>query len=881
MTTVTPPSLSYFCIFNPTFAYSDDTLSDQIFFYTSRADSVSADEQLRRVGLIQGIISFASDFSNHKPVEIIDTKKTRTAIVEIEPNWWIVLCVTFTRIQTPISSSSSLSRKDSNGNNTGAGTTNAKNSKSNGTSSANGSIKGAPTPGSVSPTDAQANARVNILTSFRRRKKVEYRTDYSRKEVPGSNILHSQLIRGYNQWKLMYGTMPDSYVRDEAAEKAAKEQRRRAAAAAEASEAAAVPAAEAETVGESSEASTSTPSARDDIDPSQPPTPPEEYFEPPSELAQFRINLRKFWSWWLHKWELYIVASATWGGTLNNSFLAHNLVLGLVPTLSFSFMDYANGIKLGGPGQISDLTSEAIRAIIKREERNGMVDLIITRMNSFSVTAPGGSIIRSGNPAAFASDSASLLGADTESIYSAKDDAASIMSSRSLRSRYFEKEAVAASEYDSDSDDGTLTSEQAEEQALQEERRNGCIFQGTGFMSRTSVAEYSRWIIDNHIFPSPSVIEGVKWSLYANKEDPMWLFSELVFSFKYGFRRPQPKKRKSGNKKRGKMLAIISNSDSSSTNNSNTAAVAASNGNGSAASKHLSEFLSAKHALDNSLGLLSKVASSSTATTSTTTGNIVYNEKFREIKDDLSEAKFMVGLQGELDMDSFGDDDEDDEGGGDVPRQPEITTRDVFVLRKRKRVRERAAQQVASLPASSSQATPPSQPANAPNDDEPTVIPLSPEVPNSASPAQDLEADSTINSIATIVPDSVSTPTRPAATASTTTTSPLSPSTSSIISTNSTSPTTAPTTTAATPAADESIHASAQAVAYTPAPQHHQQSLERLRVVIYKRAPFIFSAFYDPKVADKVLSSEDYYKALHLRLGTLVEPIFEDLEKSG
>ncbi|KAK9368799.1 hypothetical protein V1509DRAFT_64606 [Lipomyces kononenkoae] len=748
MTTVTSPSLSYFCIFNPSYCYNDETLQDQIFFYASRAEFVSADEQLRKVGLIQGIISFASDFSNRKPVEIIDTRKTRTVIVEIEPNWWLVACINFTRIQTAVQANASAS-------------------SSSGSSKTNGGQNGSETIG-----------RGGALASFRRRKKMEIRTDYSRKEVPGCGVIHSQIVRGYSQWKLLYGHFPPSYVHD-------KE-------------------------GASKDATIETDDNVDEKD--EHGAGPEQELD---NLQQFRLNLRKFWTWWLHKWELYMFSTATWGGTLNNSFLANNLVLGSVPTLSFSFMDSANGIKMCGGGRISDLTSEAIKAIVQREGKNGMVDLVISRLNSFSVVAPGGSLIRSGvagDTASISSGVEKMMG-DGDSIYST-NDAASIRSSRSRRSRFFDMESIVSDQWSDSEDSGSAAA--ADEDAIDEELRNGCVFQGVGYISRTSLGEYARWIIDNHIFPSPTSVECVKWSLFANKEEPMVPFGSLVFSFQYGYKRPIPavpsKKKHKGKPTRptaGGVVPMTSavNADGGSTRT----------GTNGTANKNLTNYLATKLAIeqvrDSSLALLHRVTSGSTVATANTAGTTEKTKKRvqREFKEDLTDSKFMVGFQGPLEIDIFDDDDdggdeagEDVDGvGGVVMPRPEITFREVYVQRKRKKSKDKIASVVQQV--------------------------------------QELEID---NSSDTLTPSSVSQVEAPKY-----------------------EPAAAPASAA---------HSDQPNGSTTPAPK-----LERLYVVIYKRAPFIFSAFFDPVKGEDSLSNPEYYKTLHLRLGSLAEPIFEDLENGG
>jgi hypothetical protein len=73
--TVIPARLGFLAIYNPTLGPTDETLEDQIVFYTSRlthsqhADNAGENEdaapegdkneRLRRIGLAQGMVSFA------------------------------------------------------------------------------------------------------------------------------------------------------------------------------------------------------------------------------------------------------------------------------------------------------------------------------------------------------------------------------------------------------------------------------------------------------------------------------------------------------------------------------------------------------------------------------------------------------------------------------------------------------------------------------------------------------------------------------------------------------------------------------------------------------------------------------------------------------
>lgn len=75
-TGVIPASLSFLTIYNPSFSCSDETLGDQILYYSSEASKSRAsgpsyedadpansreviNERLRQVGLAQGMVEFA------------------------------------------------------------------------------------------------------------------------------------------------------------------------------------------------------------------------------------------------------------------------------------------------------------------------------------------------------------------------------------------------------------------------------------------------------------------------------------------------------------------------------------------------------------------------------------------------------------------------------------------------------------------------------------------------------------------------------------------------------------------------------------------------------------------------------------------------------
>lgn len=87
-------SLSYFTIFNPSLGPDEETLSNQLLFYTSAGTS-DLDSQLRNIGLIQGIVEFGRSFASDgaEPVNFIKSKHTRSYILELESGFWSVLCL--------------------------------------------------------------------------------------------------------------------------------------------------------------------------------------------------------------------------------------------------------------------------------------------------------------------------------------------------------------------------------------------------------------------------------------------------------------------------------------------------------------------------------------------------------------------------------------------------------------------------------------------------------------------------------------------------------------------------------------------------------------------------------------------------------------------
>ena len=108
---VTLAQLGFLAIFNPSLGNTDDTIDDQIVYYTSvttqatpsrrkprraRArptENVSQEERnerLRQIGLAQGMASFSRGFADGAAVDAIDTDKSRVVLHELEPGWWIL-----------------------------------------------------------------------------------------------------------------------------------------------------------------------------------------------------------------------------------------------------------------------------------------------------------------------------------------------------------------------------------------------------------------------------------------------------------------------------------------------------------------------------------------------------------------------------------------------------------------------------------------------------------------------------------------------------------------------------------------------------------------------------------------------------------------------
>ncbi|RAK98385.1 uncharacterized protein BO80DRAFT_495617 [Aspergillus ibericus CBS 121593] len=112
---VIPAQLSFLTIYNPRLGPTDETIRDQVVFYTSRSvrsrrregsladddDHGSNDrwnERLRQIGLAQGMVGFARNFSQGKAVDYVETEKSQIILHELESDWWILASIDLTRL---------------------------------------------------------------------------------------------------------------------------------------------------------------------------------------------------------------------------------------------------------------------------------------------------------------------------------------------------------------------------------------------------------------------------------------------------------------------------------------------------------------------------------------------------------------------------------------------------------------------------------------------------------------------------------------------------------------------------------------------------------------------------------------------------------------
>lgn len=113
-TAIVPAQVGFLAIFNPSLGNTDETLDDQIVYYSSvdssapkrrrlagrrgsaagrpteNVSQAERNERLRQIGLAQGMVDFGKNFSGDQSVDTIETEKTRVVLHELEPGWWIL-----------------------------------------------------------------------------------------------------------------------------------------------------------------------------------------------------------------------------------------------------------------------------------------------------------------------------------------------------------------------------------------------------------------------------------------------------------------------------------------------------------------------------------------------------------------------------------------------------------------------------------------------------------------------------------------------------------------------------------------------------------------------------------------------------------------------
>lgn len=112
---IVPAQVGFLAVFNPSLGHSDETLDDQIVYYSSvdsgnhkrhrstakagrgsgarptkNLPQAERNERLRQIGLAQGMVNFGKSFSDDQDVDTIETEKTRVVLHELEPGWWIL-----------------------------------------------------------------------------------------------------------------------------------------------------------------------------------------------------------------------------------------------------------------------------------------------------------------------------------------------------------------------------------------------------------------------------------------------------------------------------------------------------------------------------------------------------------------------------------------------------------------------------------------------------------------------------------------------------------------------------------------------------------------------------------------------------------------------
>jgi hypothetical protein len=106
-----PAQLRFFAIYNPSLGNTDETLEDQIVYYSSPetrekyhqyrrsgkgpkpCSQDEKNERLRQIGLAQGMVKFSGFFSDGKAVDTIETEQSRIILHELEAGWWLIAVI--------------------------------------------------------------------------------------------------------------------------------------------------------------------------------------------------------------------------------------------------------------------------------------------------------------------------------------------------------------------------------------------------------------------------------------------------------------------------------------------------------------------------------------------------------------------------------------------------------------------------------------------------------------------------------------------------------------------------------------------------------------------------------------------------------------------
>ncbi|OWP06849.1 hypothetical protein B2J93_3845 [Marssonina coronariae] len=107
-----PAQLGFLAIYNPSLGTTDETIKDQIVYYStpglterrtkrnihSERDATREEinEQLRQIGLAQGMVEFGRSFSDGRAVDTVETEKSRIVLHELESGWWILASINLT-----------------------------------------------------------------------------------------------------------------------------------------------------------------------------------------------------------------------------------------------------------------------------------------------------------------------------------------------------------------------------------------------------------------------------------------------------------------------------------------------------------------------------------------------------------------------------------------------------------------------------------------------------------------------------------------------------------------------------------------------------------------------------------------------------------------